>query len=397
MRFPIPLVIGLVTSLMLIGCSDSSDNITSSESKESQSQQSNANHDDSDSQLESYYKDFPYQDTYNYFATYTDKNPAKINKWVLGVEPKLVVAGEDTVVRMNNDTYYKMAFIHLAKGPVLLGSSTVDNNRFSSFQLMDDHNVNFKNIIHPEGEFTLYYGDKPSEIKGEAVESPSELMVVIVRVEVKDKDDESDTSAAKAVINGITITGPEYTEFPQLDLLSKYDETLVTEANKKMDEVGRNTPFIKLVAGPNYVPKRVSYLQLAAGTKGGWGGPITSHSAYETKFADADNNDLDGSKGTYTVTIEEPPVDAFWSITVYDTERGGFLHPNKHNRYHINNTAAEKNEDGTVTFLFKQRCDETDKNCLEVPAGKFDLATRYYLPEESIQTGEWTFPEIELK
>ena len=115
MRFPIPLVIGLVTSLMLIGCSDNSDNITSSESKESQSQQNNANHDDSDSQLESYYKDFPYQDTYNYFATYTDKNPAKINKWVLGVEPKLVVAGEDTVVRMNNDTYYKMAFIHLLK------------------------------------------------------------------------------------------------------------------------------------------------------------------------------------------------------------------------------------------------------------------------------------------
>ena len=89
-------------------------------------------------------------------------------------------------------------------------------------------------------------------------------------------------------------------------------------------------------------------------------------------------------------------MDAFWSITVYDTDRGGFLHPNKDDRYHINDTTAVKNEDGTVTFLFKQSCEEGDINCLEVPAGRFDLATRYYLPDESIQSGDWTLPGIEL-
>ena len=127
------------------------------------------------------------------------------------------------------------------------------------------------------------------------------------------------------------------------------------------------------------------------------GGPDTSHSSYETIFFDINGNEMIGSKGTYTVTTEEPPVDAFWSLTVYDTDRGGFLHPNKHDQYHINNTNAVMNEDGTVTFIFKQSCLESDKNCLEVPAGRFDIAARYYLPHEEIRSGEWTLPKIELQ
>ena len=89
------------------------------------------------------------------------------------------------------------------------------------------------------------------------------------------------------------------------------------------------------------------------------------------------------------MTTEEPPVDAFWSVTVYDTERGGFLHPNDDDRYHINNTSVVANEDGTFTFSFKTTCDAADENCLEVPAGPFDLAIRYYLPKEPIRSGEW--------
>lgn len=66
-----------------------------------------------------------------------------------------------------------------------------------------------------------------------------------------------------------------------------------------MDETLISTDFSKLVAGPGFVPDKVSYLQLAAGTKGGWGGPVTSHSAYQVFFTDKDGSKLDGSKGTY--------------------------------------------------------------------------------------------------
>ncbi len=349
-------------------------------------------------QVEEYIQKFPYQDTYNYAQRYTGGDLTKYNIWVLGAEPSLVKAGQDKVVRMNNDTFYKMAFVVLNNGPVYLNSGSPSKNRFSSFQLMDDRNVNYRNVIHPDGKYTLYYGDKPGKIEGEAIKVPSELSVIIVRVEVKDKNDAVDISEAEKVFNGITIKGPGVEKVEEVSVLSGYDEDVIIEANKRLDETFSNVPFRKTVAGPGQEPgKDVLYLYHSAGTKGGWGGPDTSHSSYETIFFDNNGNEMIGSNGTYTVTTEEPPVDAFWSITVYDTGRGGFLHPNKYEQYHINNTAAVANADGTVTFLFKQNCMKTDINCLEVPPGRFDLTARYYLPHEEIRSGEWTIPKIKLQ
>ena len=344
-----------------------------------------------------YIKQFPYQDTYNYAMQYTGSDPAKFNTWTLGAEPALVKAGEDKVVRMNNDTYYKMAFFLLDQGPVVLDSTVPGKDRFVSFQYIDDHNVNFRNVINPNGAYTLYYGDKPGSIVGEAIESPSALALVIVRVEVKDKNDAQDVEDAQQQFTGITLNGPAITTVPKLDLLSGYDEAVATEALKRMDQVSESTPFSQLVPGPGDVPGKVSYLQLAAGTKVGWGGPAISHSAYEFFYVDDQGNDLKGSTGSYILTTDEPPVDAFWSITVYDTDRGGFFHPNKADRYHINNSGATKNADGTITFTFKQQCQASDLNCLEVPAGRFDYVARYYLPAESIQSGDWVMPKATLQ
>ncbi len=165
-----------------------------------------------------------------------------------------------------------------------------------------------------------------------------------------------------------------------------------------MDEAIATVSFTDTIVGPGQEPGRdVPFLSHAGGTKFGWGGPHPSHSAYEGIFFDKNGDELMGSNGTYTVTTEEPPVDAFWSITVYDTGRGGFLHPNDDDRYHINNTGAVRNDNGTVTFTFKQDCESSDLNCLEVPAGRFDVTPRYYLPHEEIITGDWTLPKIDLQ
>lgn len=347
-------------------------------------------------QVADYIQKFPYQDTYNYMKKYTSGNPSKLNVWVLGEEPVLVKAGEDKVVRMNNDTYYKLAFVELSRGPVKLSSSNPPNDRFYSFQLMDDRNVNYRNVIRPKGNYFLYNGSKPEILDGELIEVPSKIGVVIVRVEVKDKNNEDDVNRAKSIFNGITIEGPKIKEFPQIDLLSSFSKEVADEANRLMDSTIQNTPFSQLIAGPGQVPDEVSYLRLSAGTKGGWGGPVTSHSVYEFAFVDKQGEALNGSKGDYKLTMKEPPVDAFWSVTVYDTDSGGFFHPNKDDRYHINNTTAVKNNDGTITFYFRTKCKEGDVNCLEVPSGKFDLVARYYLPHEEIRNGKWTLPKPEL-
>ncbi len=342
--------------------------------------------------VKDYLQKFPYQDTYHYMIKYTGGNPAMLNKPTLS-NPQLTKAGEDKIVRMNNDTYYTGGFIYLVEGPVKLSANYNDSSRFYSFQLMDEKNCNFHNIINPDGDYYLYFGEKPEGIEPEKmIESPSLIVAVITRVEVKDLNNPTDIETAKKVFKGLNISGPEIKAFPQLDLLSSFDDNVASRANELMDSVFANVPFRDMIASPEQVPNEVSYLNLAAGTKNAWGGPVVEHSTYQMMFFDNNGAELDGSKGSYTITTEEPPVNAFWSLTVYDTERGGFFHPNKDDRYHINNTSAVKNDDGTFTFTFKTECTEDDINCLEVPAGKFDITVRYYLPKEELISGEWDMP-----
>jgi len=346
-------------------------------------------------QVADYIRKYPYQETHRLAMSFTQGDPAKLNTWVSDI-PALVNAGEDLVVRMNNDTYYKIAVMNFSKGPVTLSSNNPSKKHFNSFQLMDDRNTNFRNVIHPDGSYTLYYGQKPEEFEGHAIESPSQVAVVTVRVEVKDKNNADDIADAQAVFNGMLINGPRLAEVWKLDLLSGFDEEVEAEAHRRIDSVATNSEFRELVAGTDQVPEQVSYLHLAAGSKVGFGGPVPSHSSYEIVFFDNNGEKMTGEKGTYILTTEEPPVDAFWSVTVYDTERGGYLHPNDEDKYHINNTSVVKNQDGTVTFIFKQQCESEDLNCLEVPAGQFDLTLRYYLPSDDIIAGEWTIPKAEL-
>jgi hypothetical protein len=344
-----------------------------------------------------YLRTFPYQLTYDYTVRFTGGDPSNLNRWIGNREPALVRAGEDVVPRTNNDTYYKAATLFLADGPVVIESNTPAVDRFNSFQLIDDRNANYRNIVFPRGKYTLYFGARPESFEGEAIEAPSALSVVIARVEVRDKNNADDVAAAKRLFAGFRISGAQPSQFPQVDLPSTYPADVVAEAERRMDEVFATVPFTRTVVGPGREPGRdVPYLYHAAGTKGGWGGPDPAHSAYEALLLDRDGNEMKGSNGTYAVTTEAPPVDAFWSVTVYDTERGGFLHPNEADRYHFNDTTALRNADGTVTFTFKQACRAADSNCLEVPPGRFDVVARYYLPRNEIISGAWTFPKIEL-
>ena len=84
---------------------------------------------------------------------------------------------------------------------------------------------------------------------------------------------------------------------------------------------------------------------------------------------DASGETLEGSKGEYVLVTEAPPVKAFWSITAYDSTTGR-LHPNDDDRYHINNTTAVKNEDGTYTFHFKVKCEDGDGIAWRSPPGR---------------------------
>ena len=108
-------------------------------------------------------------------------------------------------------------------------------------------------------------------------------------------------------------------------------------------------------------------------------------------FTDASGETLEGSKGEYMLVTKAPPVNSFWSITVYDSTTGR-LHPNDDNRYHINNTTAVKNDDGTYTFRFKVKCEGRRP---ELPRGSAGRSTWPHVTtfrSREIMSGEWKMP-----
>lgn len=115
---------------------------------------------------------------------------------------------------------------------------------------------------------------------------------------------------------------------------------------------------------------------------------------------DAKRQPFDGRK-RYRIRFgpgQLPPVDAFWSITVYNQER--LLYANPLARYVINTpmlASLKRDADGGITLHVQHESPGKDRerNWLPCPATPFGLTARTYLPREAIRTGRWTAPAVE--
>jgi hypothetical protein len=116
----------------------------------------------------------------------------------------------------------------------------------------------------------------------------------------------------------------------------------------------------------------------------------------------SDGKPFDG-KNNYSITFAKddfPPVDAFWSITMYKLP-SRFLYDNPLNRYCINSPMQgnlKKNKDGSVTIYIQHESPGKDleSNWLPCPKSLFFMACRCYMPKETLKNGTWKSPEVLL-
>jgi hypothetical protein len=109
---------------------------------------------------------------------------------------------------------------------------------------------------------------------------------------------------------------------------------------------------------------------------------------------------LDGKK-SYTVTFpagQEPPINGFWSLTVYNELH--LFHPNQLGRFSLGtkNTGLKRNADGSLTLYAGAKSPGGDRknNWLPAPEGSFSLYIRAYWGKEPIVDGSWQPPKIEV-
>lgn len=90
-----------------------------------------------------------------------------------------------------------------------------------------------------------------------------------------------------------------------------------------------------------------------------------------------------------------PPIDAFWSVTAYDTE--GYFIPNALKRQAIGDRdKLATNADGSLDVYIQADTPAANKesNWLPVTKAPFTLVMRLYSPRNEILDGTWTPPEV---
>jgi hypothetical protein len=139
------------------------------------------------------------------------------------------------------------------------------------------------------------------------------------------------------------------------------------------------------------------YLKRAIVAQVGLGANLPEDAIYPLNLADEAGLPLHGSS-KYTIHFDKgatPPVNAFWSITLYDSE--GFQVPNSLNRFAVSSWMPfKKNSDGSLDLYLQHESPGAGKeaNWLPAPKGPFNLCMRLYAPRSDALTGKWNPPPV---
>ena len=263
-------------------------------------------------------------------------------------------------IRMNRDTIYSGAVVNVSEGAVITLPDA--GERYLSLLIYNDKG--YANLV--------FYGEGSYELTPENV--GSDYAFVIVRAFV-DPDSAEDVKAVNALQDKYRIDAKAGTPFKQPD----WDMTSFDTVNSAL--VGLY-PIAPNSFGMFGTKESVDPIRFLVGAAGGFGALPTKGAVYMNVLPKQ-------SQGASTMTFKDVPVKGFFSVTVYD-EKGYMFESD--GVPSLNNVTASPSEDGSYTFYFGD-CDKNKTNCLGIKDG-WNFVVRLYQPEEVIQNGTWTLPEL---
>ncbi len=146
---------------------------------------------------------------------------------------------------------------------------------------------------------------------------------------------------------------------------------------------------------------RNNYLYRMVAAVDGIYGNSKEEAIYPVYFADSDGQPLDALAYRYELHFppgQLPPVNAFWSVTMYDAKTK-LLVDNPLDRYLINSAmlrSLDGDKDGGMTLYLQYASPGPSKqsNWLPAPNGPFFVALRLYWPKPEAFDGTWTRPTL---
>ncbi len=264
-----------------------------------------------------------------------------------------------TIIRMNRDTLYSPAVVDLSIPATVILPDV--GSRYMTLHVVNQDHYMFAVSTPGRHEIT-------EEMVG------SRYASLTVRLFV-DANDPEDIAAANALQDQLKIegggTGP-------LDL-PDWDQEQLKTARGALNTLGMMGSDPSRAFGTR---EDTDPLQHLIGAAGGWGGLPKKNAVYELNVVEKN----DGSP--YALTVKDVPVNAFWSVTVYNAD--GYIDENPLGAYSFNGVTATPNDDVSITIHFGG-CGDGRVNCLPISAG-WNYAVRMYEPREEILNGSWTFP-----
>lgn len=266
-----------------------------------------------------------------------------------------------SIIRTNRDTRYSYGIFDLNTPLTIVMPDT--KGRFQSMM-----------VINEDSYIRVFY--KPGSYTFTKENTGTRFIHITIRT-LADPNSEEDNKIVSEIQDAIVVKQADKGKLEIPD----WDQESLNKTRNLLLALAKDLPNSKAAFGTEW---EVTQVRQLLGTAGGYGGNPEKDAIY-FNF----NPPVDDGVTAYTLTLKDVPVDAFWSVSLYNAK--GYYEVNKYNSYNFNSITSKKNADGSVTIHFGG--DPNQPNFLYIMKG-WNYMLRLYRPRPEILNETWKCPEL---